>query len=119
MAKGSPRRSLRLSTASKRKRSTTSDKESESRRKQNLKKIRERLSPLKSKKLTILSEDVAVPTMSSRDMLPKGPITTKLTEMNTEKRRQRNDKARRDAREAQVGSLVAYLNKATQDLSVR
>ena len=65
MAKGSPRRSLRLSTAGKRKRSTTSDKESESKRKLNLKKRKERLSPLKSnKQLAILSEDSADPTMS-------------------------------------------------------
>ena len=119
VAKGSPRWSLRLSTSSKRKRSTTSDKESESRRKQNLKKIRERLSPLKNKQLAILPEDSAVHTMSSRVMVPKGPITSKLTEMNAEKRHQRNDKARRDTREAQIGSSVAYQNLATRDLSVR
>ena len=88
MAKGISRQNLRLITASKRKRTTTYDKESESRCKLNLKKIRERHSPFKSNKLTILPEDVAVPTMFSRVMVPKGPITAKLTEMNTEKRQQ-------------------------------
>ena len=60
----------------------TSDKASESKRKLNLKKRKGRLSPLESnKQLATLPEDSADPTMSSRVMVPKGPITKKLTEI--------------------------------------